>query len=689
MNHETIPQELKARPQWVAFKPDKTPVNPKTGVNAQADNPSTWGEFGQAVKYYEARKGNGVSGIGYEFSFYDPYCGIDLDHCRNPETGEIEAWAREIISRLNSYTEISPSGTGIHILVKGKLPPGGDHQKNLPDGGKIEVYDSLRYFTVTGQHLEGTPATIQDRDKELNTFHAEVIAKPKPAPKTPGPSPTLNMADSEIITQARCAKNGSKFDRLMAGDTGEYGGDDSAADMALCSILAFWTQDPGQIDRIFRTSGLYRAKWERQDYRDRTITKALGGVTEIYNGPRSNKPQAAAPFPKPAPEAPKTIPANSITPAWPQEVMTGAAGMFARTYAAYLETPESFLFAAYLTFLGHVVSDRITLDSEIVAQPRLFTIILGESGDTRKSTSVGKTNSFYQEVINPDDFNTVWGVGSAEGLAKCFKKNKRAILVLDELKSLIQKMRIDASVLLPCINTLFESKRFHSFTKKHDIIIDDAELCLLAASTLETYRNMFNSTFMDIGFLNRLFIVIGDSQRKFAIPGKVPQAEKESLKSDLREVLAFVGELSRDGCFAMPINSTARDIFEEWYFNIETSVFTRRLDSYGHRLMPLLAVNEMKDRITPEIAEKTVALLNYQLASRKFADPIDADSAIARLEERIRRLLAGGPLPKRDLERRGNKNRVGIWVWDQAIKNLRNAGEIFWDSKTREFRLNV
>jgi hypothetical protein len=88
--------------------------------------------------------------------------------------------------------------------------------------------------------------------------------------------------------------------------------------------------------------------------------------------------------------------------------------------------------------------------------------------------------------------------------------------------------------------------------------------------------------------------------------------------------------------------------------------------------MPLLAVNEMQNLITPEIAQKTVALLNYQLVARKFADPIDADTAVARLEERIRRLLSGGPLFKRDLERRVNKARVGIWAWDQAIKNLRN-----------------
>ena len=145
-----IPLELKVRPQWVAHRPDKKPVNPKTGKLAKVDDPETWGTFSQAVEYYEAHKGKRIAGIGYMFSFYDPYAGIDLDKCRNPETGEIKEWAWEIIKRFNSYTEISPSGTGIHILIQGKLPSNAEHTRKMPDGGKIEVYDSLRYLTMTG-----------------------------------------------------------------------------------------------------------------------------------------------------------------------------------------------------------------------------------------------------------------------------------------------------------------------------------------------------------------------------------------------------------------------------------------------------------------------------------------------------------------------------------------------------------
>jgi hypothetical protein len=164
-----------------------------------------------------------------------------------------------------------------------------------------------------------------------------------------------------------------------------------------------------------------------------------------------------------------------------------------------------------------------------------------------------------------------------------------------------------------------------------------------------------------------------------------PQNEKKLLRQDLLEVLRFVGELSANGRYAMPIDPQAENIFAGWYFGLEKSAFTKRLDTYGHRLMPLLAVNEMKDCITPEIAQGTVALLNYQLAARRFADPIDADNRIAKLEERIRRLLAGGPMPKRDLERHGNKSRAGSWAWNAAIRGLGN--EIYYGEKNKIYSL--
>lgn len=373
---------------------------------------------------------------------------------------------------------------------------------------------------------------------------------------------------------------------------------------------------------------------------------------------------------------------------WPTWIMGGAAGNFAQAYGEHLETPPAFLFVSYLTHLGHLLSDKITLDSELRPQPRLYTVLLGESADDRKSTAINQVTRFFTGSIDTADLNLVLGVGSAEGLAKAFTAEKpRLLLVLDELKALVQKCKIDGSVLLPCINTLFEGNRFHSLTKNHDILIDDAQLCFLAASTLDTYANMFTGQFLDIGFLNRLFIVIGSAERRFSIPSPIPEGIKASLRGDLLAVLGHVANLTTAGPYAFPLTPQARPIFDSWYLGQERSVFTKRLDTYGHRLMPLLAVNELKAEIDAGIAQKVVALLTYQLEARRQADPIDADNAVARLEEKIRRLLGPAPLGKRELERRGHKTRVGSWTWNAALQGLMRNREVFFDRKTNLYTL--
>ncbi len=368
---------------------------------------------------------------------------------------------------------------------------------------------------------------------------------------------------------------------------------------------------------------------------------------------------------------------------WPSWVMAGAAGNFAMTYSQHLEASPAFLYMAYLTFLGHVLSDKITLASELKPQPRLFVVILGESADDRKSTAINVTSRFFANAIDKADLNSVFGVGSAEGLAKAFTPEMpQAILILDEFKALVQKCKIDGSVLLPCINTLFELNRFHSLTKNHDIKINDAQLCLLAASTLDTYENMFSAQFLDIGFLNRLFIVIGGAERKFSIPEPIPEEMKEGLRRDLWGILGFVKDLTAGGTYAMPLTPRARALFDDWYFGLEKSIFTKRLDTYGHRLMPLLAVNELKAEIDLSIARKVVALLNYQLEARRQADPIDADSTIAKLEEKIRRKLSRGPTRPSDLKKAVHYERVGVWAYERAMKNLAASQEVFFDKKS-------
>jgi putative DNA primase/helicase len=202
-----------------------------------------------------------VAGVGFVFTKDDPYAGIDLDHCRNPETGEIAPWAQAIVDYLSSYTEVSPSGTGVKIFVRGALPAGAHKSA-------IEAYDSGRYFTVTGLHVAGTPLTIEDRHAELQALYAWLKADETTDRRGPLPSAPVDRDDVALIEKARTAANGAKFEPLWNGDWSDYPSQ-SEADLALCSQLAFWTGGDGdRVDRLFRQSRLYREKWDERHFAD-------------------------------------------------------------------------------------------------------------------------------------------------------------------------------------------------------------------------------------------------------------------------------------------------------------------------------------------------------------------------------------------------------------------------------------
>ena len=291
VRRDQIPEQLRDLPQWVTWrykwlddrrKWDKPPRQARTGRAASSTDPKTWSAFADAVYAYEHRPN--LDGIGFVVTEASAIVGVDLDHCRTPETGEIASWAWSIVQALNSYTEVSPSGTGLRIWLKARRAPNGRRK------GNVEVYSWGHYLTATGWHVEGTPVTIEARQAALDAFEAEAFAQLPKAPARPATPPTNghgpHLGDDALLDKALNARNAGKFKRLWSGDTDDYGGDDSRADLALCCELAFWTQDEAQIDRLFRRSGLYREKWERVDYRDATIAKALATTSEHYTPAR-------------------------------------------------------------------------------------------------------------------------------------------------------------------------------------------------------------------------------------------------------------------------------------------------------------------------------------------------------------------------------------------------------------------
>src|SRR5215218_6179925 len=198
-------QNIRDLRQWLCWRteehdgrPTKVPYSPLTGEKASSTDPETWAGYEEAVS---ARKEHGYHGIGFVFTEGDGLCGVDLDGCRNPENGEVESWAQEIIEELGSYTEISPSGTGVHVLVRAELPEGRNRK------GRFEAYDRRRYFTVTGRHLLGTPQSIESRQEQVECVVRRMLGKPEGTNghKELGPGFSTPLSDEEIIKKASAA----------------------------------------------------------------------------------------------------------------------------------------------------------------------------------------------------------------------------------------------------------------------------------------------------------------------------------------------------------------------------------------------------------------------------------------------------------------------------------------------------
>lgn len=378
---------------------------------------------------------------------------------------------------------------------------------------------------------------------------------------------------------------------------------------------------------------------------------------------------------------------NNLSLSFPFDVIRGAAGYFSRSFSEQMEVPLQFFFMSYLTCLGNVLSHKIRLRSVLGTQPRLYTVLVGESASDKKSTAILKAIEHFETVFK-DDFFSALGLGSAEGLQRVFKvASKKAksktrtnvLLAFDEFKAFISKCKIKNSVLLECVNSLFETNKYENHTQRTSVIVH-GQLSLIGASTIQTYERIYTSAFTDIGFPNRIFLVIGTATTSHSLPGEIPKKKLNVMSANLKAILKFIG----DG-ITYDIDPGAWEYYDDWYANIHRkSIHSKRLDGYCLRLMMLLAANSLRPTIDMSVVKDAVALCNWQLEIRKVYDPIDADNTIAAMEERIRRKLKQkGPLKDYELKQLTQANRVGLWLYDKAKKNLQMAEEVGFSNKNK------
>jgi putative DNA primase/helicase len=279
-----IPQELRELDRWVCWrieerdgKPTKVPVNAgEPGQKrAMSDNPSTWSDFNTAV---EKMKQEGLPGIGFIFNG-DGLLGVDVDDCRNPETGIMTEVGRDIIKTLDSFTELSPSGKGVHIICRGKLPPGRKQTFIMQDGVKAHLgaYDTGRFFCMTGNVLDDVHMDVEERTAELAVVHEKYInvkkvgknANDKAQNAIEKPvfvNASSFVSEDEVLERIMNGKEADENMRLMNGNwKGRYTSQ-SEADIRLLNALAYFTdKNPSLMESMFRRSGLMRPKFDEKE----------------------------------------------------------------------------------------------------------------------------------------------------------------------------------------------------------------------------------------------------------------------------------------------------------------------------------------------------------------------------------------------------------------------------------------
>lgn len=276
---KNVPDEMKARPNWVAVrtrhkddKIEKYLINCYTGKFAESDNPETWTDFDSACKY--ARE-NGCDTIAYALDGKDGICCVDIDHCID-DNKIMTPIANAVNGYRDSYCERSISGKGLHFFGK----TNGLDVRTFSKDGKLEFYQKAQFIAMTGDMLGGNKLINIDGTRIQELIEAKCAKRQEWSGIGMGTQGLSFMSDRDIVEKACASKYGEKFSALYNGH--DLQNNHSNSDMCLMNQLAFWCNgDKEQMLRIFASSGLYRAN-KSANYYESTAIKAVRDTISRY-----------------------------------------------------------------------------------------------------------------------------------------------------------------------------------------------------------------------------------------------------------------------------------------------------------------------------------------------------------------------------------------------------------------------
>jgi cytochrome c556 len=685
-----IPDEMKRERRWLTYRmeprPDggrnKIPYDPKTG--RKANDP----ELG--ITYLEALAASkDYSGLG--FYVESPYLCVDLDSCVNPETGDVTEEAADIIRGLNTYSELSPSNTGIHVWGKG-VKPGTACRRD-----SMELYTEKRFITITGVQVPGTPSEV--RHVDIAPIYARMIGENSGEIMQAPPSPPVKVATD--VHQVGSATT-SKLELLMRGEitstkpfvvSDQFGNQveypsQSEADGALAVLLAFkYDGDPEKIDADFRVSTLYRAKWDRVDYRDITIKSAIAFYRkskELEAPPNTPQVSVAA-----NEDEDEIIDIDTRLPDFPE--FTGSLANLCDAMSP--DIPRAFKFTSAITHFGLIRSGLDTLVAEPHVQPRFYSVLVAQP-NRGKSAAINETNKIMRGISNK--YQLLSSVDSGPALVDALNDQLRngiikadgtdnlteavmakILLSPDEIKGIFEKAKITTgsrNSMLDELLKLYGSNMTGNRARgiKSKIHIENAHLGLLGGATESGYASMWTGTGGSSEGLQSRVTVVGIDDRKMPSIQRPPDGEK------LAVAIQKLSDQVKQPSAKFEIDNEAFVLYDKWWSaKDQTKPSETRIDDIIKRLLIVLARTNDVETINRDLMQQAIEFGDFVIACRDKYNPLDSSTWCQMQENLIIQIFQKhGNLTANQCRRAVHPERRpgGAGPFLQAFKNLTSTG---------------
>jgi len=644
MDFNNIPHEMRIYPQWVVWryedtdskKPTKVPYSAKTGHLASVTDPNTWAGFDECVN---AMSSGWYAGIGFVLTENDPYAFIDLDDTKGDQT----ALDRQIkiFNEFNSYAERSPSGSGLHIIVKGAIPSG--RRRSF-----IEVYSSLRYMTMTGDIYRNAP--INDCNELLNVLWGQMGQGSVAVAHYAGLA-EAKETDEQVYNRAVAAANGDKFAELYAGKWEGMYASQSEADFALVDIIAFYTQNRAQISRMFRASGLgQRDKAKRDDYVSYMLNKCFDRMLPPVDvdGLRNKLDEAIAK--KEAADRAAALSQNSEATPHPQapapnlneaskvySVPPGLVGEIAQYIYAQAPRPvPEIALAGALGLVAGIVGRAYNISGTGLNQ---YVLLLAPTGTGKEAIASG-VDKLMAQVIRTvpaaSDFIGPGEIASSQAIIKYMSRGPTSFVSLvGEFGIYLQQM---ASVnapphltglrrfLLDVYNKSGEGKvlrpSIYSDKDKNTAAVLAPSFSLLGESTPEKFYEGLHEGLISEGLLPRFTMIEYHGERPALNPGHLSAQPSFELIDRLSTLCAHALMLnSQHKAIHVQTDATARELFQQFDAHCDANINTsdrevrRHLWNRAHvkalKLAGIIAVgcNPYDPTITADVASWAINLV--------------------------------------------------------------------------------